>query len=189
MKFSSWAYFAFLHKEMVLAGCAAQGQYRRPPLLAHSRHVDAFLFWIHTWIVTPEKKPKTPVSQATPDGWIPGCRAQLPHAMVVMGSSWACSAWRRNPAAACQWLQVRAKLFTAVHEGKMRHKSWDELKWEVWIGYKENLTLWRWSSNGPACPERLCHLCPWRFWRPSWVEPRATTPHLRADPALGRRLE
>jgi len=32
----------------------------------------------------------------------------------------------------------------------------------------------------PSCPERLCSLCPWRFWNPHWVQPEATWSELRS---------
>lgn len=172
---------------MVLAGCAVQGQCHRPLLLAHSRHADACAEFMHE-LFSLLKKPKTSMSQVAPDGWISGCGSQLPHTMAVMAwSSWTCSAWRMNPARACWYLQgshqeVRAKLFTAVHEGTMRHNSWNELKKEVWTGCKKKLSLWRQSGNGRACPERLCHLCPWRFSRPDWVE--TEQPHLTSELTL-----
>lgn len=45
-------------------------------------------------------------------------------------------------------------------------------------------SMWRHSSSGSGCPERLCSLNPWRFMRPQYIKPRATWSDLIAGPAL-----
>lgn len=108
----------------------------------------------------------------------------------------ACSPWRRDgcggPNSSPQCLGGCQK-----GDGDRFFPAGCGWKWEakedIWNKSGSDSTQaflpWEQSGSGAGYPEGLCHLHPWRFWRPSWKKPWATLSDLRVDPALSRTFQ